>query len=111
MKILLQLFLVCLVIALFGGLASGAGVPTVVIAPACAILVVGGLIGYYVWLGRKNDKEWNARQERLCANCLIVAKPFRNENNAYYCPHCQADNPVPLDSPFAREYFARQQRA
>jgi hypothetical protein len=55
-----------------------------------------------------DQRRWNNRPGRLCIACNSVRRPLHHPNRRAYCPNCFADNPIPLDSPAAVEYFARR---
>lgn len=75
-----------------------------------AAVLITLLVGWII-IRMQSQSEWKRRPQRLCTNCLALAQPFQKKNGVYYCPFCQADNPAPLDSPFAQQHFARQQQS
>lgn len=104
MKIFLQFVGICILIGFIGSLAKN-GQAGAAIAIGVALAAIAGV---WSWIAREKDRAWKNRPQRLCTNCLAQAQPFQKENGVLYCPHCQADNPAPLESPFARDYFAKQ---
>ncbi len=57
-----------------------------------------------------NRRAWKNRPKRMCTNCYTVSQPLQYKNTRWYCGHCGADNPAPLDSPLAQAFLAKQQR-
>lgn len=55
------------------------------------------------------SRAWKNRPTRLCTNCYTTAQPLQHKNKRWYCGHCGADNPVPLDSPLAVAFREKQQ--
>lgn len=53
-------------------------------------------------------RAWRNRPSRLCIACNSVRQPQLHKNGHFFCPVCQADHPIPLDSPAARERLARK---
>ena len=70
-----------------------------------AILLVLAVLYSIAKYGQQ--RAWDRRPKRLCMNCKLVAQPLQLKGTKeWYCPTCQAKNPVPLSSPAAVEYFA-----
>jgi hypothetical protein len=107
MKIFFPFLLIAGSFGVIGALAARPDKAPAIIV--CSSVVIIGIAWEFV--RRERVRVWRNRPQRLCTNCLALAQPFQKENGVLYCPHCQADNPAPLESPFARDYFARQQQS
>jgi Zn finger protein HypA/HybF involved in hydrogenase expression len=103
MKIFLQFIGICVVVMVIGHLAT-TGQTALLVGFSVALVIV---VAAWALSIRGQNLAWKNRAQRLCTNCLATAQPFQKQNGVLYCPHCQADNPAPLDSPFAREHQAR----
>lgn len=69
--------------------------------------ILGGLfVLIIVIIMVARNHAWERGAMLLCTNCKIVAKPQRRKDGRWYCRHCGADDPVPLDSPVAQSIFA-----
>src|SRR6185312_12041303 len=99
MKIFAQLLAICVTIGIIGSLADRPDKTPFLLV--CGSVLAG--IGFWIFMRRIDDSVWKNRPKRLCTNCLALAQPFQKKNGVFYWPYCQADNPAPLDSPFARD--------
>ena len=72
-----------------------------------AILITVGLLIAAVSVVRSNPRE--SCPERLCTSCYVTAQPVLQKDGRMWCPGCGADELAPLDSQFAKTYYAQQQ--
>lgn len=82
-------------------------------APSPAVIIIGAVVflifGAVVALAQYgNNRLWRNRPSRLCIACNSVRQPGQHKGGHFFCPVCQADHPIPLDSPAARERLARK---